>query len=216
MRDGVRATPWNLPSKTILRVGTSLTYGVRLVLAPSIEQVPAALFSAGVPVATVLPGASLHVGMAASLEVLLPSGMDGMAVELVRADVEPAAAVAVELGPARPIDCRLVRTAGVSARLGCGRHISELPRWLHTLRLITSQGALGRCTLTLHYASRCVQPGNRSHESNLKGGGLQEAASRKGTCPGMRLVRRLEQTVHLFVLDDARSLLMRHGTYASR
>ena len=108
VRDGVRASPWNVPSEATLPAGATIEYGVRLLLAPSVEQIPAALLAAGVPVATPLPAAAVNVGMAASVEVLLPAHARARHIDVLGAAAEPPTAVGVATGDVREVSCGLV------------------------------------------------------------------------------------------------------------
>lgn len=96
-REWAKAKQWNEPTSLTLLPGESRTYGFRMVLAPALRDVEAALVGAGHPVARVLPGPVLSVdARSAVLSVSLPDGYG----DDVRVAAEPAGAVEVKIGRA--------------------------------------------------------------------------------------------------------------------
>ena len=194
---GVKPDPWNIPTQATLLPGATATYGVRLRLAASVDHVPAALVGAGMPVATPLPAASLHVGMQARVEVLLPSLPSGSWLALVNISADPPSALDFVVEAPRLISCADMGSGDDALRVGCDGTTRESG---HRLQVITLKlrEAVGRCRLTLRYAKGC------DHSAAL---------GSPGWC---RHTPSLVQTVHLIILEHARSLLQRHGAYGSR
>ena len=108
------ATPWNPPSARTLPPGGAATYGLRLLLAPSLEQVERTLLRAGHPVAQPLPTPVLHRDMSsAALLLSLPAGFDASKVSPSSIDVSPSSALTVRA-------CEPAGLAGgAAARLRC-------------------------------------------------------------------------------------------------
>ena len=59
-RDWRAAAPWNTPTSAEIAAGGSATYGLRILVAPSVRRVEHTLLAAGVPLAAPLPGPVLH------------------------------------------------------------------------------------------------------------------------------------------------------------
>ena len=176
---------WQAPTEVTLPSGASATYGVRLRLAPSVDEVPSALVAGGIPVATPLPAATLNVDMNASIELLLPALPSSGHLVLANVSVLPPSALAFSIGQPRAVHCGA--NGGDDPRLGCRGSTAQ--HKAQTLSL-TLHEAVGRCRLTLHYVPTGC----------------------KGDCGGARGVT---QTVHLMLLEPATELLRRFGVFSS-
>jgi hypothetical protein len=151
---GVKPDPWNTPTQATLLPGVTATYGIRLRLAASVDHVPAALVAAGMPVATPLPAASLHVGMQARVDVLLPSLPLGSRLALVNVSADPPSALDFVVEAPRLITCATMGSGDDALRVGCDGSAREPG---HRLQVITLKlrEAVGRCRLTLRYGKGC-------------------------------------------------------------
>ena len=185
------ATPWNAPSSALLHPGESRSYGVRMVLAPSLADVERTLLRHGMPVAQPLPSPVMHADMGAAghaLIVSLPASLSPAALTPSGIAIEPSGAVVVQ-------SCTTAgRTAGAAARVRCALRPGKPP----------SDGRV-RLTLTLESAGAAA------------GGGAPSAvrsplaiAPRIGTAADP-VTRRM--SVHLFVADGASSLVRLHGKH---
>ena len=96
-REWRAATPWNEPTSATLRAGETRTYGLRLLVAPSLRAVESTLLRAGHPVAVPLPGPVIPLDATnASLQLRLPRHGRN-ASELPTLSCEPESALATQL-----------------------------------------------------------------------------------------------------------------------
>ena len=135
------AQPWAPASSRVIPAGGRATYGVRLRLARDVESVSPSLLAAGLPVATPLPAATLHLDMNdARLQVLMPIHH----LLLVGMSAEPAGCADVFMaGQPQPIPDVQV------AELGEGVYVA-------TVRVLPR--ATGRCRVDLKYKRKAGGP----------------------------------------------------------
>eukprot|EP00900_Chrysochromulina_parva_P021260 jgi/Chrpa1/3768/Chrysochromulina_OHIO_Genome00018395-RA len=134
------AQPWNAPTSRVLPPGASAEYGLRFVLAPSLELVEATLLRAGMPVAQPLPSPVIGGDMiSAALVLTLPRALvptqtqQQLTAPTIR--VEPSGALTV--GPCATAGL----IEGAAVRLRC----PLLPQ-------ASRKGAAGRVRLTIEFA----------------------------------------------------------------
>ena len=98
-RDWRAAAPWNTPTSAEIPAGGSATYGLRILVAPSVRRVEHTLLAAGVPLAAPLPGPVLHADVTNAS--LCPRAV-GRRCAATAVDVTPADALAVDLRAVGP------------------------------------------------------------------------------------------------------------------
>ena len=99
-RDWRAAAPWNTPTSAEIPAGGSATYGLRILVAPSVRRVEHTLLAAGVPLAAPLPGPVLHADVTNASLLLRAPWADAAPPTAV--DVTPADALAVDLRAVGP------------------------------------------------------------------------------------------------------------------
>ena len=95
-REWRNAKPWNPPSSASIEPRRSASYGLRLLLAPSLDMVERTLLRAGMPVAQPLPSPVLPSDMASSSILLaLPAAVSSSPPSADTIGVEPRGAVLI-------------------------------------------------------------------------------------------------------------------------
>ena len=184
------ATPWNPPSSQSFAPGQRVSYGVRMVLAPSLEEVESTLLRHGMPIAQPLPTPILHTDMmSAALLLALPPSLvsaTGFSASQIASHITATPASALSVTTCEPAGL----VEGAASRVRCGLVPRALP-------------PDGRVRLMI------VLPRTR-HEA--AGAAAHDDASPR---PVSEAAKSLRMSVHLYVGEPAARLVGKHGEHGA-